>query len=80
MDAQKPEHLRQTEVDARSACDPPSSRRESNGFYTLWMALLATAIVAAGFGVSFLAYANLTSHVPAASVETLGDLWDGAAP
>ena len=58
----------------------PSPARRFNEFYTLWMALLATAIVAAGFGVSYLAYASLTSQVPAASVETLGELWDGAAP
>lgn len=51
-----------------------------NGFYTLWMAILATAIVAAGFGLSFLAYAKLTTYAPEQTVETLGDPWDAALP
>jgi hypothetical protein len=80
MDAQKSEPFSQTDVETESTGAPHDCQRRSHGFHTLWMALLAAAIVAVGFGVSYLAYANLTSHVPAASVETLGELWDGGAP
>ncbi len=80
MAAQKPDQLTQTDTQAAFASDPRARRTHSKQGYALWMALLTTALVAAGFGVSYLACANLTTGVPAASVESLGELWDGGSP
>ena len=48
----------------------------SNKLYTLWLALMLMAIVAVGFGLSYFTYAHLVASGPAASVETIGELWE----
>ena len=55
---------------------PPISEK----LHTLWVALVLAALVAAGFGISFLAYPYLVANGPSASVETIGEMWDGAMP
>jgi hypothetical protein len=51
-----------------------------NKLYTLWLALMLMAIVAAGFGLSYFTYAHLVANGPTASVETIGELWESGAP
>ena len=57
---------------------PAISGRQSltNKFYTLWLALLLMAIVAAGFGLSYFTYAHLVANGPTTSMETIGEIWE----
>jgi hypothetical protein len=51
-------------------------RSLADRLYTLWLALVLVAVVAAGFGLSYFAFAQLASVGPAVSVETMGELWE----
>ena len=41
--------------------------------YSLWVMLVLVAVIAAGFTLSYFAYARLSSKAPATSVETYND-------
>jgi hypothetical protein len=41
--------------------------------YSLWLGLVLVAVIAAGFTLSYFAYARLSSKAPATSVETYND-------
>ena len=80
MIAEKPILSTQPAAAPRFACKSLPCAGRANRLYTLWLAILATAIVAAVFGASFLTYAKLTTYAPDQSVETSGDPWDSAIP
>jgi hypothetical protein len=64
---------RQATVPILTAAERPSL---TDRLYTLWLALVLVAVVAAGFGLSYFAVTQLASVGPAVSVETMGELWE----
>jgi hypothetical protein len=74
---------RGSQMDSENRPEPAGAtgpRPFSEKLYTLWVALVLVAVIAAGFGISFFAYPYLVTNGPSASVETMGELWDGSPP
>jgi hypothetical protein len=56
------------------------TRSFAGRFHAVWVFLLLVAIVAAGFGLSYLAYHHILAGGSVMSVETIGEIWDGSTP
>jgi hypothetical protein len=67
-------------MDSKNRPDVVNARPPSEKLYTLWLALMLTAVVAAGFTLSYFVYAHLVANGPVVSVESVGELWDGGVP
>jgi hypothetical protein len=77
MDFQRPAGL---SGNGTGVSNPGGRRSLSQKLYTVGVALVLAAVVAVGFGLSYLAYAHLAANGATASAETLGELWDGSTP
>jgi hypothetical protein len=54
--------------------------RGAKKWWALGVALALSAVIAAGFALTYLAFTHILAKAPAASVETITEIWEGTLP